>query len=72
MNNQDKGLVNFKGRPMVSYAIAALVPVVDCVLINANRNIDQYRQFGWPVISNQSDNIDGPLAGRHTNRNDSC
>ena len=63
MNNQDKGLVNFKGRPMVSYAIAALAPVVDCVFINANRNIDQYRQFRWPVISDQTDSFDGPLAG---------
>ncbi|MGZ8157872.1 MAG: molybdenum cofactor guanylyltransferase MobA [Methylobacter sp.] len=63
MNNQDKGLVNFKGRPMTSYAIAALAPVVDRLFINANRNIDQYRQFGWPVISDQTDSFDGPLAG---------
>jgi molybdopterin-guanine dinucleotide biosynthesis protein A len=63
MNNQDKGLVNFKGRPMISYAIAALAPVVGCILINANRNIDQYRQFGRPVISDQTDSFDGPLAG---------
>ncbi|MFI3157211.1 MAG: molybdenum cofactor guanylyltransferase MobA [Methylococcaceae bacterium] len=63
MNNQDKGLVNFKGRPMLSYAIAALAPVVDCVFINANRNLEQYRQFGWPVISDQTDSFDGPLAG---------
>ena len=63
MNNQDKGLVNFKGRPMISYALAALAPVVDCVLVNANRNTEQYRQFGWPVISDQTDSFDGPLAG---------
>ncbi|HEY8095109.1 MAG TPA: molybdenum cofactor guanylyltransferase MobA [Methylobacter sp.] len=63
MNNQDKGLVKFKGRPMISYALAALAPVVDCVFINANRNIDQYRQFGCPVISDQTDSFDGPLAG---------
>ncbi|EGW22410.1 molybdenum cofactor guanylyltransferase MobA [Methylobacter tundripaludum] len=63
MNNQDKGLMNFNGRPMVSYAIAALAPAVDGVFINANRNIDQYRQFGWPVISDQTDSFDGPLAG---------
>ena len=63
MNNQDKGLINFKGRPMLSYAIAALAPAVDNILINANRNIDQYRQFGWPVISDLSDSFDGPLAG---------
>jgi len=29
MNNRDKGLINYKGRPMVSYAIAALASVVD-------------------------------------------
>ncbi|TRW98067.1 molybdenum cofactor guanylyltransferase MobA [Candidatus Methylobacter oryzae] len=63
MNNQNKGLVNFKGRPMISYAVAAMAPVVDYVLINANRDIDQYRQFGWPVISDQTGNFDGPLAG---------
>ena len=63
MNNRDKGLVKFKGRPMVSYALAALAPVVDYVIINANRNIGQYRQFGCTVISDQTDSFDGPLAG---------
>ncbi|WP_432742045.1 molybdenum cofactor guanylyltransferase MobA [Methylobacter sp. G7] len=63
MNNRDKGLMKFKGRSMVSYALAALAPVVDYVFINANRNIDQYRQFGCPVISDQTDSFDGPLAG---------
>ncbi|MFI3187183.1 MAG: molybdenum cofactor guanylyltransferase MobA [Methylococcaceae bacterium] len=63
MNNQDKGLMTFKGRPMISYALDALIPVVDYVMINANRNIEQYRQFGHPVISDQTDSFDGPLAG---------
>ncbi len=63
MNKQDKGLVNFKGRPMVSYAIAALAPLVGQIVINANRNSEQYRQFGWPVVADQTDSFDGPLAG---------
>ncbi len=63
MNKQDKGLVNFKGRPMVSYAIAALAPLVDQIVINANRSSEQYRQFGWPVVADQTDSFDGPLAG---------
>lgn len=63
MNNQDKGLVNFKGRPMISYAIAAMLPVVDQLIINANRNCERYRQFGLPVIADQTDTFDGPLAG---------
>lgn len=63
MNKQDKGLVSFKGRPMVSYAIAALAPLVDHIVINANRSSEQYRQFGWPVVADQTDGFEGPLAG---------
>lgn len=63
MNNQDKGLINYKGRPMVSYAIAALAAVADQSLINANRNKEHYQQFGLPVVADQTDSFDGPLAG---------
>ena len=63
MNNQDKGLINYKGRPMVSYAIAALAAVADQSIINANRNLEHYQHFGLPVIADQTGNFDGPLAG---------
>ncbi|MGZ8137131.1 MAG: molybdenum cofactor guanylyltransferase MobA [Methylococcaceae bacterium] len=64
MDNQDKGLVNYKGRPLVSYAIAALKKVVgDQLIINANRNVDIYQQFGLPVVVDQTASFDGPLAG---------
>jgi molybdopterin-guanine dinucleotide biosynthesis protein A len=63
MNNLDKGLIHYKGRPMIRYAIDALSPVVSQIIINANRNKEQYQQFGWPVIADQTDSFDGPLAG---------
>lgn len=63
MQHQDKGLVLFKNKPLVSYAIAAMQPLVDELLISANRNLDQYRRFGHPVIDDASDRFDGPLAG---------
>ncbi len=63
MNNQDKGLVPFKGRAMVSYAIDAMSAVADQTIINANRNIGEYETFGLPVVSDQTDSFDGPLAG---------
>jgi molybdopterin-guanine dinucleotide biosynthesis protein A len=63
MNNQDKGLINYKGRPMVSYAIAALAAVADQSIVNANRNQEHYQQFGLPVVADQTGNFDGPLAG---------
>jgi molybdopterin-guanine dinucleotide biosynthesis protein A len=63
MNNQDKGLISYKGRPMVSYAIAALSSVANISIINANRNQEQYQHFGLPVVADQTDSFDGPLAG---------
>ncbi|MEY3759450.1 MAG: putative molybdopterin-guanine dinucleotide biosynthesis protein [Pseudomonadota bacterium] len=63
MNNQDKGLVPYKGSPLVSYAIAALTDVTDQIIINANRNREDYQAFGLPVVADQTDNFDGPLAG---------
>lgn len=64
MNNQDKGLVLYQGCPLICYALAAIVPVVGSeVLINANRNQEEYRYFGFPVIADQTDSFDGPLAG---------
>ncbi|GFO71571.1 molybdenum cofactor guanylyltransferase [Bathymodiolus japonicus methanotrophic gill symbiont] len=63
MNKQDKGLVAFKGHAMITYAIQAMVQVVDELIINANRNIEQYQQFNYPVISDASDDFLGPLAG---------
>ncbi|MFZ2168130.1 MAG: molybdenum cofactor guanylyltransferase MobA [Methylococcaceae bacterium] len=63
MNNQDKGLINYKGRPLVCYAIAALTAVADHPLINANRNREQYQAFGLPVVADQTNSFDGPLAG---------
>jgi molybdopterin-guanine dinucleotide biosynthesis protein A len=41
----------------------ALSGLTDHVIINANRNIEHYQQFGLPVISDLTDSSDGPLAG---------
>jgi len=63
MGQQDKGLVSFRQQPMVSYAIQAVSEVASQLLLNANRNIEQYQAFGYPVIKDLEDNFSGPLAG---------
>ncbi len=63
MNHQDKGLVLFQNAPLISYAIAAMSPVVDLLLINANRNFEQYQGFNFPVIADEIDGFQGALAG---------
>ncbi len=63
MNGQDKGLIEFREKPLIQYAISAIEPLVKQVFINANRNLDQYQRFGYPVIMDQTHTFDGPLAG---------
>jgi len=66
MGGHDKGLLRFHHRPMTAYAIDALAPQVDKLIINANRHIDQYQAFGYPVVSDSIEGFHGPLAGMLT------
>lgn len=63
MGGIDKGLIPLDGRPMVAHVIAALRTEIDHLLINANRNLEQYAVFGYPVIPDIMEGYLGPLAG---------
>jgi molybdopterin-guanine dinucleotide biosynthesis protein len=63
MGGEDKGLILFNHKPLISHVIATLKSQVDALVINANRNLDQYKAFKYPVISDSLDNFCGPLAG---------
>ena len=65
LGNCDKGLHLFRGRPLAAWVCERLQPQVATVLINANRNLDQYAQFGHAVCSDQISGFAGPLAGLH-------
>ena len=63
MGGVDKGLQEFRGKPMVAHAIERLAPQVDELLINANRNAEAYARFGHRVIADEIAGFAGPLAG---------
>lgn len=64
MNQQDKGLILFKTRPMISYCIAAMTSVANETVISANNhNLLAYQGFNLPVITDQTKDLNGPLAG---------
>ena len=63
MGGQDKGLVPFSGRPLVDWVLEALSPQVAALVINANRNREIYAGYGYPVIADDIDGFQGPLAG---------
>src|SRR5258705_10399844 len=63
MGGVDKGLQDFRGKPMAAHAIERLAPQVDELLINGNRNPEAYARFGHRVIADEIEGFAGPLAG---------
>ena len=64
MGGIDKGLQPWRGLPMAQQVLARLQPQVGPMLINANRNLDVYRTWGLPVLSDSPErDFAGPLAG---------
>jgi len=63
MEGLDKGLIRLAERPLIEWAIEALAPQVDSILISANRNLEHYARYGYPVIGDLQSGFQGPLAG---------
>ncbi len=65
MGGVDKGLVPFRGAPMVAHAIARLAPQVGAIVVNANQNAEAYAALGHRVVPDTVGGFAGPLAGLH-------
>lgn len=63
MGGVDKGLQPLQGRLLVAHVLQRLTPQVGPLLISANRNLEQYRAFGHPVLPDADGEFNGPLAG---------
>jgi molybdenum cofactor guanylyltransferase len=66
MGGEDKGLIELHGRPLLDYIIAGLRPQAGNLIVNANRNLDRYREFGYPVVADMMGDFFGPLVGMAT------
>jgi len=62
MDGEDKGLIVFRELPLISHVINITKPKVSQILISANRNFEEYANFG-KVISDDLEGYQGPLAG---------
>jgi len=63
VEEQDKGLIDFLGKKLVEHVIDSLSLQTKNIVIVANRNVDIYSSFGFPVISDRIEGFQGPLAG---------
>jgi len=65
MGGQDKGLMDWQGQTLIQTQINTFSAHFAQIVINANRNIEVYQQFNYPVISDKITGFAGPLAGIH-------
>jgi len=63
MGGQDKGLLEWSGRPLIETILDSIKPQAGAILINANRNKESYKRYGYPVINDDMEGYQGPLAG---------
>jgi molybdopterin molybdotransferase len=66
MGRVDKGLQPFRGGTLASHVLQRLAPQVASVTINANRNLGAYSALGVPVLQDELEGYEGPLAGVQT------
>ncbi len=59
---EEKGLCSFNKKPLVEYAIETLQPLCGNILISANNNTERYKQYGFPVLTDDIQDV-GPLGG---------
>ncbi|MCY1268068.1 Molybdenum cofactor guanylyltransferase [compost metagenome] len=63
MGGQDKGLLEWRGRPLVSHLHDLVRPLTDDLIISCNRNAERYAAFADRLVSDDSADFPGPLAG---------
>ncbi len=65
MNGEDKGLIDWQDRPIIQHLLGRFSKTFSNIVINANRNHDIYRSYGYPIAPDQINGFAGPLAGIH-------
>lgn len=63
MGGRDKGLVQWRGEPLVAHVHRAVRPLTDDLVISCNRNHEAYGVYADQRVSDAEADFPGPLAG---------
>lgn len=63
MGGADKGLLEWRGRPLVAWLQAQARGQTDDLIISCNRHAERYAVFADRVVSDEEPGYPGPLAG---------
>ncbi|NWA00061.1 molybdenum cofactor guanylyltransferase MobA [Pseudomonas gingeri] len=63
MGGQDKGLLEWRGQPLIAHLHASVRSLTDDLIISCNRNPQRYGIYADRLVTDDSDDFPGPLAG---------
>ncbi len=63
MGMRDKGLLVWRGKTLIEHTLKRIAPQLDAVIINCNRNQQQYRKLPATLCEDLMPDYQGPLAG---------
>ncbi|MBA1196588.1 molybdenum cofactor guanylyltransferase MobA [Pseudomonas plecoglossicida] len=63
MGGRDKGLLEWRGEPLVAHVQRVVRPLTDDVVISCNRNQELYRGYADQLVADAEADYPGPLAG---------
>lgn len=63
MGGRDKGLLHWRGRPLIAWMHEKVRPLSDDLIISCNRNPDAYAAYADRLVSDDDSDYQGPLAG---------
>ena len=68
-NGVDKSWLQWNNKPLIAHVIERVAPQVDQLIISANTNLEKYRSTGYPVVPDDDNSLQGPLAGIYSTMN---
>lgn len=63
MGGQDKGLLEWRGQPLIAHLHALTRALTDDLIISCNRNAECYQHYADRVVADAENDFPGPLAG---------
>lgn len=63
MGGRDKGLLEWRGRPLIAWLHDLTRPLSDDLIISCNRNNERYASYADQLVADPDQDFQGPLAG---------
>lgn len=63
VGGQDKGLIEWRDKPLVEHVYDRIASQVGQLVISCNRNVDDYKRYGTTTVIDTRLDFQGPLAG---------